>query len=477
MNYRVVFNILGTVIKFLGISLLIPLVVAVYYNEPESILIFAITFILVSVMGAILEYTNRPEFDELTHRESVVIVAMGWFLVALLGAIPFLLAGISPIDSLFESMSGFTTTGSSILPEIEIYSRSILFWRSMTQWLGGMGIIVLVIAILPRLAVAGRQMFRAETTGPMKDKLRPRLKDTAQILWGVYLTFSLLEIIILKFAGMTLYDAIVHTFSTMATGGFSPKNESIAAFGDPFIEAVIIIFMLIAGVNFSMFYRTLRVERKSLIRDEEFQAYIFIIAISTLIITLYLWNWGETLQTAFRYASFQVVSIMTTAGFASANFDLWPDSTKMILLLLMFVGGSAGSTAGAMKVIRVILLIKYGLREIYRLIHPKMVRPIRIGDTSIPDDVMQAILSFFVLYLLAFVGSTLILSAMGLDLITSMSASATTLGNVGPGFNLVGPNFAAIPEIGKIILLINMWIGRLEVLTVLVLFVPSFWKR
>ena len=479
MNKRVVLNVLGTVIKFLGISMLVPLAVAVYYNEPGSMQIFAFTAILSFLVGAVLEISNRTELDELTSRESIVIVSAGWLIAALVGGIPFLLSGIHPVDSVFESMAGFTTTGSSILTNIEIHSKSLIFWRSMTQWLGGMGIIVLVMAILPRLAFAGRQMFQAEAPGPMKDKLRPRLKDTAQILWGVYITFTVLEIILLKYAGMTLYDATVHTFASLATGGFSSRNESIAAFGNPQIELIIFIFMFISGMNFSLFYRTLWGERTSLIKDKEFQAYVFIIFISILVIALELWRYGETLFSSFRYASFQTVSIMTTTGFSSADFNLWPDSTKMILLLLMFVGGSAGSTGGAMKVVRVVLIIKYGIREIYKSIHPKMVSPIRLGETTVPEEVMAAVLAFFALYLLVFVGSTLVLSMLGLDLMTSISASATTLGNVGPGFNVVGPmaNFSSIPVIGKIALIINMWIGRLEVLSVLVLFVPSFWKK
>ena len=480
MNYRVILSVLGVVLRFLGISLLAPLLVALYYNEPESVKIFLVSSIFTLATGIFLQYTSRMDIDELTHRESIVIVAIGWLLVALFGGIPFMLAGISPVDSLFEAMSGFTTTGSSILPDIEIYSKGILFWRSMTQWLGGMGIIILVLAILPRIAVAGRQMFLSEAPGPIKDKLKPRLKDTAQILWGVYVTFTILEIILLYFAGMSLYDATVHTFPTMSTGGFSSKNLSIAAYNSFGIELIIVIFMFIGGANFNLFYRTLKVDRSALIKDKEFQTYLFIVLISTIIIGLQVWNWGETLAGSFRHALFQVVSIMTTTGFASTDFSLWPESTKLILLLLMFVGGSAGSTGGALKVVRVILLMKYGIREIHKSIHPKMVRPIRLGDKAVPEDVMQAVLAFFILYLLVFVGSTLVLSALGLDLLTSISASATTLGNVGPGLStLIGPmaNFGSIHVIGKIVLILNMWIGRLEVLTVLILFVPSFWKK
>jgi trk system potassium uptake protein TrkH len=480
MNYRVILNVLGTVLKFLGISMLAPLLVALYYHEPGSIRIFAVSSVLAFVTGLLLENVFRTEFEELSNRESIVIVAIGWLLAAVFGGIPFLFAGLFPVDALFESMSGFTTTGSSILPDIEIYSRSIIFWRGMTQWLGGMGIIVLVLAILPRIAVAGRQMFKSEAPGPIKDKLKPRLKDTAQILWRVYIIFTVLEIAFLYYAGMTLYDATVHSFSTLATGGFSSKNLSIGAYDSINIEFIVLIFMFIGGSNFNLFYRTLNVNWKSLISDREFQVYVMIILTSTAMIAMQLFGVGKTIEEAVRYASFQVVSIITTTGFASTDFNLWPESTKLILLLLMFVGGSAGSTGGALKVVRVVLLMKYGAREIYKLIHPKMVRPIRLGDTIIPDDVMQAIFSFFILYLMVFVGSSLVLSILGLDFMSSISASATTLGNVGPGLStLVGPmsNFGSLHVIGKIVLILNMWIGRLEVMTVLVLFVPSFWKK
>ncbi|MFH0904655.1 MAG: TrkH family potassium uptake protein [Methanobacteriota archaeon] len=480
MNYRVILNVLGTVIKFLGISMLAPLLVALYYHEPGSIRIFAVSSALVFVTGLLLENVFRSEFEELSNRESIVIVAMGWLLAAVFGGVPFLFAGLSPVDALFESMSGFTTTGSSILPDIEIYSRSIIFWRGMTQWLGGMGIIVLVLAILPRIAVAGRQMFKSEAPGPIKDKLKPRLKDTAQILWRVYFIFTVLEIALLYYAGMTLYDATVHSFSTLATGGFSSKNLSIGAYDSINIEFIVLIFMFIGGSNFNLFYRTLNVNWKSLISDREFQVYVMIILTSTAVIAVQLFGVGKTIEEAVRYASFQVVSILTTTGFASTDFNLWPESTKLILLLLMFVGGSAGSTGGALKVVRVVLLMKYGAREIYKSIHPKMVRPIRLGDTVIPEDVMQAIFSFFILYLMVFVGSSLVLSIIGLDFMSSISASATTLGNVGPGLSSqVGPmsNFASLHVIGKLVLILNMWIGRLEVMTVLVLFVPSFWKK
>lgn len=459
--------------------MLLPLIVALYYREHASINIFITSIIITTLTGALLSLTLKYD-DEFRRQESFAIVALGWLIVALFGAIPYLLSGLHPIDAIFESMAGFTTTGSTILTDIENHTRSFLFWRSLTQWLGGMGIIVLVLAIAPGLELAGRQLFQAETPGPTSDKLTPRLKATAKILWTAYVLISLIEMLLLHLTGLPLYDAVTTTFSTMATGGFSPRGESIMAYRSPLVEVIIIVFMFIAGANFALHYRTLLVDRKSLIRDREFQAYTALIIIASLLIAAHLTlTTGLKPLESLRTGMFQVVSIMTTTGFATADFNQWGDFPKTILLVLMFIGGCAGSTGGGMKVVRVILLIKYGYRELFRALHPHVVKPVRLGGKAVSVEILQSVFAFIILYILAFVTGTLILSSLGVDLITSLSASATTLGNVGPGFNLVGPmaNFAGIPAIGKIVLILNMWIGRLEVITVLVLFIPEFWRR
>jgi trk system potassium uptake protein TrkH len=374
-------------------------------------------------------------------------------------------------------MAGFTTTGSTILPTIEECSKSLLFWRSFTQWLGGMGIIVLFLAILPKLAVAGRDLFRAEVPDPIGDKLSPRLSQTAKILWSVYVGFSAVEVSLLWLSGMTFYDALCTTFSTMSTGGFSPHSESIAFFHSSLIEYIVIFFMFVAGANFALHYWVLRGGAGHLFRDSEFRLYTCIAFVATLMIALVLWNTHGF--DSIRLGLFQVVSIITTTGFATADFDTWPNATKMILFLLMFVGGCAGSTGGGPKVVRVLLLIKYGYRELFRSLHPKAILPVRLGRQMVPQGVMEAILSFFILYIFIFAVASLILSILGMDIVSATSAAATTIGNVGPGFNLIGPvaNFGGVHPIGKLVLILCMWIGRLEIFTVLVLLTPDFWSK
>ncbi len=477
MNHGVILNVLGGLLRFLGAIMIIPLLVALYYGD--SLYPFLAAVIITGLTGILLSYRYKAT-DEWKAREGFAIVAFGWLAAAIFGSIPFMLDGFSPINAIFESMSGFTTTGATILLDIESHSKSILFWRSMTQWIGGMGIIMLFIAILPKLGVAGRQLFRAEAPGPTEDKIKPRIRETAKILWMVYLFISIIEVAALILAKMSIYDAVTHTFTTMACGGFSPYANSVAAFNSPLIEAIITFFMFIAGANFALHYRTLYTDNHSFLKDDEFKFYSFIIALATLVLTFSLWgDMGETILTAFRYAIFQVVSITTTTGFATVEFDLWSDSGKIVLLAVMFVGGCAGSTSGGIKVVRFFLLLKYAQRALFKSIHPRAVKPIKLNDKTVPDDVMQAIVSFVVIYFMIFAVSTGLLSLLGMDLITSITSSIATLGNIGPGFGLVGPmaSFDVVPFVGKLLLITNMWIGRLEVFTVIVMLTPEFWKR
>ena len=474
MNYNTIINLIGAVLRFLGMAMLVPLVVALWYSENYNpFLISAVITFIVGIVSGLKTY----EIDDLPIKESFAIVALGWFSVALFGSLPYILSGISPLDALFESMSGFTTTGSTILPVIEDYSKSLLFWRSFTQWLGGMGIIVLFLAILPKLAVAGRDLFRAEVPDPIGDKLRPRLSQTAKILWSVYIGLSAVEVFVLWLSRMTFYDALCTTFSTMSTGGFSPHSESIAFFHSSLIECIVIFFMFVAGANFALHYWVLRGGAGHLFRDSEFRLYTCIAFCATLIVVLILW--GTHGFDSIRLGLFQVVAIITTTGFATADFDLWPDAARMVLFLLMFIGGCAGSTGGGMKVVRLLLLIKYGYRELFRSLHPKAILPIRLGRQMVSQGVMEAILSFFILYLFIFAAASLILSILGMDTISATSAAATALGNVGPGFNIIGPaaHFGAVHPVGKLVLILCMWIGRLEIFTVLVLLIPDFWRK
>ncbi|WP_340818931.1 TrkH family potassium uptake protein [Methanolobus sp. WCC4] len=477
MNQKVILNVMGNLLSLLALLMIIPLLVALYYGD--SPYPFAFSVVITGITGLFLSNRYRSEGDW-KKREGFAIVAFSWFLAAVFGALPYLFDGFTPVNALFESMSGFTTTGATIMLDIENHSRSILFWRSMTQWIGGMGIIMLFIAILPKLGVAGRQLFRAEAPGPTEDKIKPRIRETAKVLWLVYVVISAIEVVALMLAGMDAYDAVTHTFTTMACGGFSPYANSVAEFGSPLIEGIITLFMFIAGANFALHYKTLYSDRKSLINDNEFRFYTLIVLVATLILTFSLWNdVGENIFTAFRYAIFQVVSIVTTTGYATVDFNLWTDSARIVLLAVMFIGGSAGSTAGGIKVMRFLLLLKYSQRALFKSIHPRAVKPIKFNNKTVPDDVMQAIVSFVVIYLMIFAISASLLALMGMDMLTSITASIATLGNIGPGFSLVGPmaSFDMIPFVGKLLLIANMWIGRLEVFTVIVLLTPEFWKR
>ncbi|PXF57932.1 MAG: potassium transporter [Candidatus Methanogaster sp.] len=474
MNYNTIISLIGAVLRFLGMAMLVPLVVAFWYGENYNP--FLISAVITFVVG-IVSGLKTHEIDDLPIKESFAIVAIGWFSVALFGSMPYILSGISPLDALFESMSGFTTTGSTILPVIEDCSKSLLFWRSFTQWLGGMGIIVLFLAILPKLAVAGRDLFRAEVPDPIGDKLSPRLSQTAKILWSVYVGFSAVEVFLLWLSGMTFYDALCTTFSTMSTGGFSPHSESIAFFHSSLIECIVIFFMFVAGANFALHYWMLRGGTDHLFRDSEFRLYVCIIFCATLLIALVLW--GTYGSDSIRLGLFQVIAINTGTGFTTTDFNAWPDAARMVLFLLMFIGGCAGSTTGGVKVVRLLLLIKYGYRELFRSLHPKAILPIRLGRQMVPRGVMEAILSFCIFYIFIFAVASLIMSVLGMDLVSATSAAATTLGNVGPGFNTVGPvaHFSGVHPIGKLVLILCMWIGRLEIFTVIVLLIPDFWRK
>ena len=476
MNIKIVFYVLGGLLRLLGIIMVVPLGVAYYYGE--DLTPFLVSIAITVITGLILLSYKTDE--EWMRKEGFAIVALGWLAAAIFGAIPFMLDGISPLNSVFESMSAFTTTGSTILTDIEGHPKGILFWRGMMQWLGGMGIIVLFIAILPKLGVAGRQLFRAEAPGPTEDKLKPRIKETARILWMVYFAISFLQVIALLLAGVSLYDSINHTFTTMACGGFSNYALSVEAFHSPLIEFIITFFMFIAGANFALHYRAIYIDKKFLFKDDEFRFYTGLILSSTALLSILLWRvMGTGLFNSFRFAIFQIVSIITTTGFATTDFNLWSDSAKMVLIVVMFIGGCAGSTGGGMKVVRVLILLRHSRAELFKAIHPRAIKAVKFNNKNVPDEIVNSIVSFVVIYLLVFLLSTLILSVLGMDIISSFTASIATLGNIGPGLNVVGPmsSFDTVPALGKLVLIANMWIGRLEVYTVILLFTPEFWSK
>lgn len=476
MNFRVVLYVLGGLLRLLGLIMIVPLGVAYYYGE--SLTPFLVSILITTLTGfLLLSYKTEEEW---MRKEGFAIVALGWLAAAVFGAIPFMMDGISPLNAVFESMSGFTTTGSTILTDIESHPKGILFWRGMIQWLGGMGIIVLFIAILPKLGVAGRQLFRAEAPGPTEDKLKPRIKETARILWVVYFAISFLQVIVLLLAGVSLYDAVNHTFTTMACGGFSNYSLSVEAFNSPLIEFIITFFMFVAGANFALHYRAIYIDKKFLLKDDEFRFYTGLVLSATGLLAILLWrDMGTGIFNSFRFAIFQIVSIITTTGFATADFNLWSDSAKMVLILVMFIGGCAGSTGGGMKVVRILILLRYSRAELFKVIHPRAIRAVKFNNKNVSDEIVNSIVSFVVIYLLVFLLSTLILSVLGMDIITSFTASIATLGNIGPGLNVVGPmsSFDSVPALGKLVLIANMWIGRLEVYTVILLFTPEFWSK
>ena len=377
-------------------------------------------------------------------------------------------------------MSGFTTTGSTILTDIEAMPASLLLWRSMTQWFGGMGIIVLSLAILPMLGVGGMQLFKAEVPGPTADRLKPRIQDTAKLLWGVYFLLTTIEVLLLMAGNMSLFDAVNHAFTTMATGGFSTRNASLAAFDSAYIDGVVTLFMFLAGVNFSLHYLGLRGRFVDYVRNEEFRFYLAL-AVSGIALIM-LFNAGSAYPSFWdnlRYTAFQLVSILTTTGFGTADYELWPVLCQYLLVIAMFVGGCAGSTGGGIKVARMLLLAKHAQVQLFRLIHPRAVRLVKLGERAVDKEVMQSILGFFALYMAVFVLASFIMAATGMDLVSAGGSVIATLSNIGPGLGSVGPidNFAHVPAVGKVTLALCMLLGRLELFTVLVLVFPTFWRK
>jgi trk system potassium uptake protein TrkH len=483
MDKKIVCGSIGSIVKYLGILMIVPLGVAIWYGErpvhisPFIIKTWLIPLAITTIFGVILERKiGTPGI--IKRREGFAIVALGWLAVAFFGSLPYIFsATLSPVDAFFESMAGFTTTGSTVILNLGDVDRSILLWRCFTQWIGGMGVILLFIAILPTFGIAGSQLFDREFPGPMAERIRPRVQMTARMLWSMYLVLTVAEVLALFYvAKMAPFDALCNTFSTMPTGGFSPNPENIAGYLNPIAELIIVVFMFLAGMNFVLHYSLLRKPQK-ILANKEFQVYCLLLLTAVLIITADLYVHKFTsIQEAFRYGGFQAVSIMTTTGFTTANFDAWPHLSQIILLSLMFIGGCGGSTGGSIKVIRIYLLLKYiGLR-IRKILYPHAVFVLKSGKTPISDDIIQGITAFIFSYFLIFAVCSIAMTALGFDMISAVSSVATTLGNVGPGFGLVAADYASVPIIGKIILSLCMWIGRLELFTVLVLLTPAFWK-
>ncbi|MEC8616431.1 MAG: TrkH family potassium uptake protein [Bacteroidota bacterium] len=456
---------------------------AIFYDDQNHINTFLLCSLITTSFGFLLRFLTKDEKNaEIKKRDGYLIVVGGWLCMTFFGTLPYLLSDSIPsfTDAFFETMSGFTTTGSTILDKIETLPKSILFWRSMTQWIGGMGIIVLTIAILPLLGIGGMELFVAEAPGPTKDKIHPRIKETAKRLWIIYFSLTALETVILMLLGLSFFDAINHSLTTTSTGGFSTKQESIAAFQNPFVEAVIVIFMFLAGTNFTMIYFGLKMKFRKIINNDEFKWYLSAVLILILLLSSYrTLTSSSDFMHSFREISFQVVSIITTTGYATADYTLWGSFLTFIFFLFLFSGASAGSTSGGIKIVRIILLIKNGLLEFKRRLHPKAVIPVMLNKQVISSTITYNLLAFIFLYLFVFTLGSIFLSLLGVDMLTSISAVASAVGNVGPGIADVGPSFSfsQLPSSAKWILSLLMLMGRLELFTVCVLFTPYFWKR
>lgn len=482
MNFQIIVRFTGILVFFLGVFMLPPLGVSFLFEDncTTSLLLSTTITCFLGIMLFIL--TRNQKEKQLNNRDGVAIVTLGWAMAGLVGALPYLLSGVIPdfTNACFESVSGFTTTGASIITDIESLPEGILLWRSLTQWLGGMGIIVLSIAILPFLGIGGMQLYKAEIPSPMVDKLKPRISETARILWKIYLLFTLVQVVLLLAGGMSLFDAVCHAFCTMPTGGFSTKNAGIAQFNSTYIDFVIVTFMLLAGINFSLHYRFLKGDLKIFGRDTECRVFLIIVGVFILLVTLDIHgNVYHSFSQAFRFAAFQVSSIITTTGFVSADYEKWPHFSQVILLVCMFVGAMAGSTGGGIKIVRLILMVKHGYQQIFRIIHPHAITTVKLGGKAVSTDILGSIWGFFFLYMGLFVVATLTMAGLGLDFISSISSVAASIGNIGPGFGIVGPirNYLEIPNAGKWVLISCMLLGRLEIYTVIVLLVPEYWRK
>jgi trk system potassium uptake protein len=475
-----VLNIFGKLLILLSLFLFTPIPFSIYYGDGMTGY-FLLSGLLGGLLGGALVAAFPPE-QELGHRDGFGIVVFSWLGAAFLGALPYYLSGEvgSFADCFFESMSGFTTTGSTILPLIEQLPPSLLFWRALSHWLGGMGIIILSLAILPFLGIGGMQLFQAaEMTGPTKDRLAPRIQDTARILWTVYVLFTLVGVFLLMVGGMSFFDALCHSFSATATGGFANYSASIGFFDSVYLETVLMVLMILGSINFALHYQALHGKFNAYWRSEELRFFLALTGLVVLLITavnlyrgVYL-HLGESL----RAGSFQVISIITTTGFGTADFDQWPAVAKVLLISLMFVGGCAGSTSGGLKVIRLLLFFKYARLQLHTLVHPRAVGTIKLGKMKVPQEVVVGILGFFAIYVAFFMVATILVTSLGVELVTGTSAVLATLNNIGPGLAQVGPtqDFGGLPTLAKWILSFCMLAGRLELYTLAVLLTPAYW--
>lgn len=493
LNYRIIIHLMGLLLLFNGGFMLIAALVSRIYDDGATLDI-TLAAIITLLLGILAMFYTRGHDKEVKKKEGYIIVTLGWIVMSASGVMPYVFSGAIPsiTNAFFETISGYTTTGASILDDIESLPKGILFWRSLTHWIGGMGIIVLAIAILPLLGIGGMQLFSAEAPGPNADKLHPRITDTAKRLWLIYFGYTAAETLLLSVAGMSFFDALNHSMATLSTGGFSTKNASLAYWSNqPLIQYIVIFFMFIAGSNFVLSYFAFKGKIQRVLRDEEFKFYGILMIIFTLVTALVIYfmanvevsnfypmPFGEV-ESSFRHALFQIIAVITTTGFVTADFTAWTPFLTVIFFGLMFMGGSAGSTAGGIKVMRHILIIKNGLLEFKRTLHPSAIIPVRFNKKTVSEHIVYNVIAFFVLYMLLFIAGALVLSFLGLDFISAIGGAASSLGNVGPAFGDLNPvsNYNSLPTLGKWWCGFLMLAGRLELFTVLILFNPYFWKR
>lgn len=480
MNYLMVLKNLGILLVCEALAMIPALGVAIGYKGNDvAAFLYTIGILLVLGIGAMF---IKPKNKTIYGRDGFAIASIGWILASFFGALPFYFSGAIPsfVDCFFETVSGFTTTGSSILTNVETLPLGLTFWRSFTHWIGGMGILVLTLAILPNLGAGNMQIMKAESPGPNPGKLVPRLKKTAIILYGIYIVITITEVILLKISGLSLYDSFIYSFGSVGTGGFSNKGLSVGHYNNLTAEIIITIFCFGCGINFALYYAAIKGNIKELFKDEEFKLYVGIVLLSVTLITFNIK--GSTFKgfgESIRHSFFQVVTVTTTTGYASTDFNQWPTFSKMILLLLMFVGGCAGSTAGSIKNIRILLLFKSAKREVHKIIHPKAVYTVKYGGKTVSENTLSATSNFFIMYMFIFFLAVIFVSLDGKDMITNISAVAATLGNIGPGLGEVGPmgSFAAFSDLSKLVMSFCMLAGRLEIYPLLLLFSRQFWKK
>lgn len=494
LNYKIIFHFLGLLLLFNGGFMLLSTLISWAY-EDEVTLELSFASIVTIVSGGLVMLFTRNHTKEMNKREGYIVVTFGWIIMTLSGTLPYLFTESIPsfTDAFFETMSGYTTTGATILNDIEAVPKGVLFWRSLTHWIGGMGIIVLAIAILPLLGIGGMQLFAAEAPGPSTDKLHPRITDTAKRLWLIYFGYTAAETLLLNLAGMSFFDAINHSMATLSTGGFSTKNASVAYWNhEPLIQYIIILFMFLAGTNFVLSYFAFKGKVQKIIKDEEFKLYYRFVIIFTIIAALIIYFrtditvstinhplvWGKG-EGAIRHALFQVLTVITTTGFITADYTTWTSFLMVFFFGLMFLGGSAGSTSGGVKVVRHLLMIKNGFLEFKRTLHPNAIVPVRYNTKAVSGDIVFNILAFFILYMLSFIVGALVFSMFQIDFQSSIGLSASSLGNIGPALGHFGPvnNYAFLPPLAKWWSSFLMLIGRLELFTVLILFTPFFWRN